>query len=123
MSEILKYVLIPLFPPSFPSYYVNGRDTSLEDFLDPEILDTLAVKTNEVLEVTAGSFNSASVFDTCDVKKGAHAFCPGSESKTGFSWEAGVAGRDKLSLRRRSRRTVGYIRSRIHVSLYAGGQA
>lgn len=31
-------------------YYVNGRDTSLEDFLDPEILDTLALKTNEVLE-------------------------------------------------------------------------
>ncbi len=33
------------------SYYVNGRDTSLEDFLDPEVLDTLATKTNEVLEV------------------------------------------------------------------------
>ncbi|KAL6469756.1 hypothetical protein MHYP_G00208750 [Metynnis hypsauchen] len=31
-------------------YYVNGRDTSLEDFKDPEVLDTLAVKTNEVLE-------------------------------------------------------------------------
>ncbi|XP_069557112.1 heparanase isoform X2 [Brachyistius frenatus] len=31
-------------------YYVNGRDTSLEDFLDPEVLDTLALKTNEVLE-------------------------------------------------------------------------
>ncbi|KAG9265511.1 heparanase [Astyanax mexicanus] len=31
-------------------YYVNGRDTSLEDFLDPEVLDTLAGKTNEVLE-------------------------------------------------------------------------
>lgn len=41
-----------LFSPSpLPSYYVNGRDTSLEDFLDPEILDTLALKTNEVLEV------------------------------------------------------------------------
>ncbi len=35
----------------FPSYYVNGRDTSLEDFLDPEVLDTLALKINEVLEV------------------------------------------------------------------------
>lgn len=35
----------------FPSYYVNGRDTSLEDFLDPEVLDTLALKTNEVLKV------------------------------------------------------------------------
>lgn len=34
------------------SYYVNGRDTSLDDFLDPEVLDTLAVKTNEVLEVS-----------------------------------------------------------------------
>ncbi|XP_054860037.1 heparanase isoform X1 [Amphiprion ocellaris] len=31
-------------------YYVNGRDTSLEDFLDPEILDTLTSKTNEVME-------------------------------------------------------------------------
>ncbi|KAG7217776.1 hypothetical protein INR49_010128 [Caranx melampygus] len=31
-------------------YYVNGRDTSLEDFLDPEVLDTLILKTNEVLE-------------------------------------------------------------------------
>ncbi|KAI4893187.1 hypothetical protein NFI96_018502, partial [Prochilodus magdalenae] len=31
-------------------YYVNGRDTSLEDFLDPEVLDTLAVKTNEIFE-------------------------------------------------------------------------
>ncbi|XP_041815939.1 heparanase [Chelmon rostratus] len=31
-------------------YYVNGRDTSLEDFLDPAVLDTLALKTNEVLE-------------------------------------------------------------------------
>ncbi|XP_072227808.1 heparanase [Leuresthes tenuis] len=31
-------------------YYVNGRDTSLEDFLDPEVFDTLALKINEVLE-------------------------------------------------------------------------
>lgn len=31
-------------------YYVNGRDTSLEDFLDPVVLDTLATKINEVLE-------------------------------------------------------------------------
>lgn len=31
-------------------YYVNGRDTSLEDFLDPEVLDTLALKTKEVLQ-------------------------------------------------------------------------
>lgn len=31
-------------------YYVNGKDTSLEDFLDPEVLDTLKLKTNEVLE-------------------------------------------------------------------------
>ena len=34
------------------SYYVNGRDTSLEDFLDPQVLNTLALKTKEVLEVT-----------------------------------------------------------------------
>ncbi|NP_001038470.1 heparanase precursor [Danio rerio] len=32
-------------------YYVNGRDTSLEDFLDPEVLDSLATKINEVLEM------------------------------------------------------------------------
>ncbi|XP_072518930.1 heparanase [Salminus brasiliensis] len=32
-------------------YYVNGRDTSLEDFLDPEVLDTLADKTNEVFKI------------------------------------------------------------------------
>ncbi|KAJ0057500.1 hypothetical protein NL108_009239, partial [Boleophthalmus pectinirostris] len=31
-------------------YYVNGRDTSLEDFLDPQVLDTLTLKTNEVLQ-------------------------------------------------------------------------
>ncbi|XP_057216823.1 heparanase [Triplophysa rosa] len=31
-------------------YYVNGRDTSLEDFLNPVVLDTLATKINEVLE-------------------------------------------------------------------------
>ncbi|XP_024154685.1 heparanase [Oryzias melastigma] len=31
-------------------YYVNGREASLENFLDPEILDSLAVKTSEVLE-------------------------------------------------------------------------
>ena len=38
-----------------PSYYVNGRDTSLEDFLDPDILDSLALKTKAVLEVTTWS--------------------------------------------------------------------
>ncbi|XP_059397821.1 heparanase-like [Carassius carassius] len=32
-------------------YYVNGRDTSLEDFLDPEVLDTLGTKIKEVLEI------------------------------------------------------------------------
>ncbi|XP_017282878.1 heparanase [Kryptolebias marmoratus] len=31
-------------------YYVNGRDTSLKDFLDPGVLDTLALKINEVLK-------------------------------------------------------------------------
>uniref|UniRef100_A0A1A8FBB9 Heparanase n=2 Tax=Nothobranchius korthausae TaxID=1143690 RepID=A0A1A8FBB9_9TELE len=29
-------------------YYVNGRDTSLQDFIDPEVLNTLALKTKEV---------------------------------------------------------------------------
>ncbi|KAG7321072.1 hypothetical protein KOW79_015487 [Hemibagrus wyckioides] len=32
-------------------YYVNGRDASLEDFLDPKVLDMLAVKTDEVLKI------------------------------------------------------------------------
>lgn len=40
---------------SSASYYVNGRDTSLEDFLDPEVLDTLALKTGEVLQVKTSS--------------------------------------------------------------------
>nr|XP_033503556.1 heparanase [Epinephelus lanceolatus] len=31
-------------------YYVNGRDTSQEDFLDPEVLDSLALKISEVLK-------------------------------------------------------------------------
>uniref|UniRef100_A0A8C5DS72 Heparanase n=1 Tax=Gouania willdenowi TaxID=441366 RepID=A0A8C5DS72_GOUWI len=31
-------------------YYVNGRETSLKDFLDPDVLDTLALKTKEVLK-------------------------------------------------------------------------
>ncbi|XP_078811843.1 heparanase isoform X3 [Oryzias latipes] len=31
-------------------YYVDGRAASLEDFLDPTVLDSLAVKTGEVLE-------------------------------------------------------------------------
>lgn len=39
------------FSLSLSSYYVNGRDTSLEDFLDPDVLDTLATKISEVLEV------------------------------------------------------------------------
>lgn len=30
---------------------MNGRDTSLEDFLNPVVLDTLETKINEVLEV------------------------------------------------------------------------
>ncbi|KAM9701290.1 LOW QUALITY PROTEIN: heparanase-like, partial [Menidia menidia] len=31
-------------------YYLNGRDASLEDFLDPGVLDSLALKAHEVLE-------------------------------------------------------------------------
>ncbi|KAK2818535.1 hypothetical protein Q5P01_024096 [Channa striata] len=31
-------------------YYVSGRDASLEDFLDPDVLDTLTLKTKEVLK-------------------------------------------------------------------------
>uniref|UniRef100_A0A671XC81 Heparanase n=1 Tax=Sparus aurata TaxID=8175 RepID=A0A671XC81_SPAAU len=57
---------------SSASYYVNGRDTSLEDFLDPEVLDTLALKTGEVLEVKMSSAGAA-----------------------GVSGEAGVARRDE----------------------------
>lgn len=47
MSLCIELVLLFLLN----SYYVNGRDTSLDDFLDPEVLDTLATKINEVLEV------------------------------------------------------------------------
>ncbi|XP_058879628.1 heparanase-like isoform X2 [Acipenser ruthenus] len=32
-------------------YYVNGRDTSLSDFLSPEVLDSLATKTQEIFQV------------------------------------------------------------------------
>ncbi|KAI5622557.1 heparanase precursor [Silurus asotus] len=32
-------------------YYVNGRDASLDDFLDPKVLDMLAVKTDKVLKI------------------------------------------------------------------------
>ncbi|KAK2887911.1 heparanase isoform X1 [Channa argus] len=31
-------------------YYVSGRDASLDDFLDPDVLDTLTLKTKEVLK-------------------------------------------------------------------------
>nr|XP_023664414.1 heparanase [Paramormyrops kingsleyae] len=32
-------------------YYVNGRETSRKDFLDPVVLDSLMAKTNEVLQI------------------------------------------------------------------------
>ncbi|KAF7696982.1 hypothetical protein HF521_005400 [Silurus meridionalis] len=32
-------------------YYVNGRDASLDDFLNPKVLDMLAVKTDKVLKI------------------------------------------------------------------------
>lgn len=57
-----------------PSYYVNGRDTSLEDFLNPDILDTLAVKIKEVLKVTTCSF-------TCGWTQRCRVF-----ESTRFSW-------------------------------------
>ncbi|KAF3848416.1 hypothetical protein F7725_014913 [Dissostichus mawsoni] len=66
-------------------YYVNGRDTSLEDFLDPDILDTLTLKTLEVLE---------------KVKQ--------------VSPEKPVWLGDELCVRRWSRRSVGHLRRRIH---------
>nr|XP_040026208.1 heparanase-like [Gasterosteus aculeatus aculeatus] len=31
-------------------YYVNGRDTAVEDFLDPQVLDSLIQKTKDVLQ-------------------------------------------------------------------------
>uniref|UniRef100_A0A4W3JI07 Heparanase n=1 Tax=Callorhinchus milii TaxID=7868 RepID=A0A4W3JI07_CALMI len=37
----------------FPSYYVNGRNTSLKDFLSPAILDSLRPKVKEVFQVVA----------------------------------------------------------------------
>ncbi|XP_061553846.1 heparanase isoform X2 [Phycodurus eques] len=33
-------------------YYVNGRDTSLDDFLDPKVLDSLALKTKQVIKAS-----------------------------------------------------------------------
>ncbi|XP_060791942.1 heparanase isoform X2 [Neoarius graeffei] len=32
-------------------YYISGRDASLEEFLDPKVLDMLAVKADEVLKI------------------------------------------------------------------------
>lgn len=47
---------------------MNGRDTSLKDFLDPGILDSLALKINEVLEVGWKQNNEfVSVLDEGDV--------------------------------------------------------
>ncbi|XP_031658932.1 heparanase isoform X1 [Oncorhynchus kisutch] len=43
-------------------YYVNGRDTSLEDFLDPEVLNTLALKTHEVMEVMKKKLTNVHVY-------------------------------------------------------------
>lgn len=108
-----------LFNTTFPvsSYYVNGRDASVEDFLDPGVLDTLTAKTSEVLQVktcsrhTSGSYGSSSVVESIRVFPP----CPG--SKPGFSREEGLAWRDKFRLWRRSQRTVGHLRRRIHVSL------
>ncbi|XP_057686572.1 heparanase [Corythoichthys intestinalis] len=31
-------------------YYVNGRDTSLDDFLDPKVLDSLALKIKQIVQ-------------------------------------------------------------------------
>lgn len=49
---------------------MNGRDTSLQDFLDPDILDSLALKTNEVLEVKMCRWTGAAspLFHRCDVQ-------------------------------------------------------
>lgn len=70
-------ILIPIRFPSntgvisppflFPSYYVNGRDTSLEDFLNPDILDTLSVKISEVLEVTLTRSHTCGWTQSCQV--------------------------------------------------------
>ena len=53
-QSIISIFFCRFFP---PSYYVNGRDTSLEDFLDPDVLDLLATKTQEVLEVKIEPLN------------------------------------------------------------------
>lgn len=47
---------------------MNGRDTSLEDFLDPEVLDTLTLKTNEVLEVKTFSRHLRVLSYMCEVQ-------------------------------------------------------
>ena len=33
------------------SYYVNGREATLADFISPQVLDSLGLKISEVLEV------------------------------------------------------------------------
>lgn len=115
-SKTLHIKYINHHPLLFPSYYVNGRETSLEDFLNPNILDTLSVKISEVLEViigcsstTRGDAEVSGVFRLT-------LLLSVSGSPPGVSREAGVAGRDQLGLRRRSRGAVGHIRCRIHVS-------
>lgn len=87
----------------------------MKDFLDPEVLDSLALKTNEVMKVMLCCVPAA----LCWVCSEFHRVCffsSGSESEAGVSGEVGVARRDKLGVRRRSCRTVGHVRRRIHVS-------
>ncbi|XP_076835540.1 heparanase [Brachyhypopomus gauderio] len=51
LTEFLETAADAIDATTWHHYYVNGRDATLKDFLDPQVLDTLAVKTNEVLEV------------------------------------------------------------------------
>ncbi|XP_061589497.1 heparanase isoform X3 [Cololabis saira] len=116
-------------------YYVNGRDTSLEDFLDPEVLDTLALKTNEVMErVKEASPGKAVWLGETSSAYGGGALGLSDTFVAGFMWmdKLGLAARlglgvvmrqvllgsgsyhlvdenlDPLPLRRRSRGVVGH---------------
>ncbi|KAM8871895.1 heparanase-like [Synchiropus picturatus] len=89
-----------VFPPSqlqslVSSYYVNGRDTSLEDFLDPEVLDSLQWKIREVLQTASRARKPVWLGETSSAYGGG---APGLSDTfaAGFMWM------DKLGLAARS---------------------
>ncbi|KAM8873355.1 heparanase [Synchiropus picturatus] len=76
-------------------YYVNGRDTSLEDFLDPEVLDSLQWKIREVLQTASRARKPVWLGETSSAYGGG---APGLSDTfaAGFMWM------DKLGLAARS---------------------